>query len=295
MNVPPVVDFDWRPTIPNTNSIILFEDKSFDTDGFIVNWSWNFGDGNSSFNQNPFHNYSDDGVYQVNLTVIDDDGAFNTISMNITILNLPPVVDFSWVPLNPSTADLINFTDLSYDTDGEIIFWKWDFGDGNSSFNQNPIYSYSNNGTYIVNLTIRDDDGEINFLTKSLTITNLPPIANFTWNPIIPKSYQNIFITDSSYDTDGYIVNWSWDFGDGNISYEQNPIHFYSEFNYYLITLIIRDDDKEDVIKQRLVNYNKSTSPLIDFYKNLSLLNGIDGSKKPDEVLSSILDNLGIK
>jgi len=245
LNVPPIANFSWDPLSPSTADLINFTDLSYDTDGVLVNWSWDFGDGNISFDINPFHNYSDDGVYIVNLTVVDDDGAFDTLTKNITILNVLPIANFSWDPLSPSTADLINFTDLSYDTDGVIVNWSWDFGDGNISFNQNPLYSYADNGTYTINLTIQDDDGEINFISKIIIITNIPPISNFTWNPTIPKTFQNVYFTDLSYDTDGIIVNWSWDFGDGNISYDQNPVHTYTEYNHYSVSLTIMDDDSE--------------------------------------------------
>jgi len=71
---------------------------------------------------------------------------------------------------------------------------------------------------------------------------NIPPLANFTWNPLNPTFLDTIQFIDSSYDEDGLIVNYTWDFGDGNISYEQNPKHAYSNYGLYTVTLTVKDD-----------------------------------------------------
>jgi PKD repeat protein len=75
----------------------------------------------------------------------------------------------------------VNFTDLSYDTDGSVVNWSWDFGDGNSSFDQNPVHSYGNDGVYTVTLVIVDDDGASSNLSDFISVGNTPPVANFSW------------------------------------------------------------------------------------------------------------------
>jgi len=120
-NSPPTANFTWIPTNPTDLDVITFTDSSSDSDGIIVNWTWNFGDGNISYEQNPAHQYADDGVYNVTLTVTDDDGATDTFQKSIAVSNVPPNADFSWSPSNPTTADTIQFTDSSSDSDGSIV------------------------------------------------------------------------------------------------------------------------------------------------------------------------------
>jgi len=92
-NQPPSVDFTYKPTNPTDIDVVQFHDNSVDTDGWIVAWIWYFGDGDSSILQNPGHKYSDNGIFQISLTVIDNNGTINTTTKTITILNVPPVAD----------------------------------------------------------------------------------------------------------------------------------------------------------------------------------------------------------
>ncbi|RLF43578.1 MAG: hypothetical protein DRN29_09890, partial [Thermoplasmata archaeon] len=72
---------------------------------------------------------------------------------------------------------------------------------------------------------------------------NVPPYANFSWQPINPKINETIYFNSTSYDLDGIIVNYTWNFGDGNISYGASVIHKYMKDGEYNVTLIVRDDD----------------------------------------------------
>ncbi|MCD6573922.1 MAG: DUF2341 domain-containing protein, partial [Thermoplasmata archaeon] len=154
--------------------------------------------------------------------------------------NYAPVADFIYSPLNPTCADVITFIDKSYDNDGYIVNWTWDFGDGNISYEQNPQHQYASAGTYNVSLTVRDSDGATDSTYKIINVENAPPVADFSYSPC---DLYEIQFNDKSYDSDGSIVNWTWDFGDGNISYEQNPKHKYAEQGTYNVTLIVTDND----------------------------------------------------
>jgi len=80
--------------------------------------------------------------------------------------NLPPVADFTYV----ITGMTVTFTDMSYDPDGFIVGWLWDFGDGMTSTAQNPVHTYTVPGTYTVSLTVTDDDGASSTTSKIITI-----------------------------------------------------------------------------------------------------------------------------
>jgi len=170
-NIPPVADFTFTTTDLTAN----FTDTSYDPDGSVVSWDWNFGDGNTSTAQNPGHTYAAEGTYTVTLTVTDNDGATDSISKDVTVTgpNLPPVADFTF-----TTTDLTaNFTDASYDPDGTIVSWDWNFGDGNTSTAQNPGHTYAAPGTYTVTLTVTDNDGATDSISKDVTVTSGPVIT----------------------------------------------------------------------------------------------------------------------
>ena len=79
-NVQPTAKFTYSPSSPNDLDVIQFADKSIDIDGYIVSWLWDFGDGNASSKQNPSHAYATAGMYDIKLTVKDnDDSASETI------------------------------------------------------------------------------------------------------------------------------------------------------------------------------------------------------------------------
>jgi large repetitive protein len=139
-----------------------FVDRSTDGDGSVVSWQWSFGDGGSSTERNPTHDYADEGSYEVLLMVTDDDGAADTRTHTADPQAPPPPepnrepdADFDVRCDNLTCA----FTDKSRDEDGVIVSRHWDFGDGATSEELNPIHTYAERGRYEAVLTVTDDDG----------------------------------------------------------------------------------------------------------------------------------------
>jgi PKD repeat protein len=92
-NLSPIASFSYTPAAPSTDDAVLFSDSSSDSDGSIITWAWDFGDGNSSGDQSPTHTFAAAGTYVVTLTVTDDDGASDTESANVTVASPPPLLD----------------------------------------------------------------------------------------------------------------------------------------------------------------------------------------------------------
>jgi len=262
MNNPPIADFDYTPISPTTQDIVQFNDASSDSDGTIASWSWDFGDGATSTDQNPAHQF-DDGTYTVTLTVTDDDGATDEYSDTITVLNILPVADFTFTPSNPCTADTVQFTDQSNDPDGTVISWNWDFGDGGTSSQESPSYSYSDDGTFTVILTVTDNDGGTDAYSDTITVTNVGPTAAFSYTPADPTTQDIVSFTDQSTDPDGFIASWSWDFGDGATSTMENPTHQYNNGEYTVILTVTDDDGAIDTTQDTITVTN--APPQADF------------------------------
>ena len=270
VNDAPVADFSWEPQNPTDLDTIQFIDNSSDLDGTIMEWYWDFADGNTSTEQNPQHQYADNGTYTVTLTVRDDDGATNTTTKQITVANIPPNANFTWAPETPTDLETIQFTDLSTDSDGTIVSWHWDFGDGNTSTEQNHTHRYGNNGIYTITLTIWDDDNASDTISKQINVSNVPPVADFTWNPETPNQIiENVTFTSQSIDPDGTIINYTWDFGDGNTSYKQNPTHGYADNRTYTVTLTVTDDDGATNTTSKQITISNVAPTAVDDYATI--------------------------
>jgi PKD repeat protein len=173
-NTPPSAGFSF---VANDREI-TFSDLSIDADGTVDSWLWDFGDTNTSTDQNPVHTYDTNGTYNVTLIVTDDDGDTGQIikSVEATDINKIPVADFSYAPV----GTVVTFTDLSTDSDGTVASWVWDFGDTNTSTDQNPVHDYGITGVFLVTLTVTDNEGGVSIVkTKSIAVgVDTIPVLN---------------------------------------------------------------------------------------------------------------------
>jgi len=238
-NVAPEANFYWT----KEGDDIRFLDYSTDIDGAIVNWTWNFGDDTTSYQQNPLHSYSDDDIYTVILTVRDDDDTTHSIQKTVDTYNKLPTVIFFWSPINPTILETVLFNDSSIDLNGDIVNWTWNFGDSTFSHQQHPTHKFAQKTEHQITLTVIDDGGALNSLTKHLQVVNAPPVANFTWQPIYQVDGENISFFEHAVDHDGHIINWTWDFGDGVTGYIPNATHAYADSGTYQVTLTVTDDN----------------------------------------------------
>jgi len=178
----PVAIFTESAETAYTGEIIAFNaTNSYDSDGTIVTYFWDFGDDTNDTGVTVDHAYLDDGVYTVTLTVTDDKGATSSTSATKTVLNRSPIASFTESAETVNTGEAITFnaTD-SYDSDGTIVTYFWDFGDGTNGTGVTVGHAYADDGVYIVTLTVTDDDGATDTATSTKTVLNRPPVASFT-------------------------------------------------------------------------------------------------------------------
>lgn len=222
MRTPPQVFSDTAAFNTSATALqINFSDLS--SNNGILNYSWDFGDGNHSTIQNPVHTYNQIGTYQVCLTITGDCGA-DTYCDSVFV-NCPlPATRFG----ASSTFLTASFSDSSsgYGTQS----WFWDFGDGDTSTVQHPSHQYAAPGTYLVCLTVTDLCGSATFC-DSVLISCPVPVPGFQTS----VSMDTAAFTDISTGTG--ISSWLWDFGDGNTSTLQNPVHVYAASGVYTVCL----------------------------------------------------------
>ena len=187
--------------------------------------------------------YATAGAYTYTIFVNDTDGNLNISSVHTFIINTGLTADFGYPIGNHTTYDFIQFNDTSYDVNGSIDSWYWEFGDNTSSNLRDPVHQYEDNGTYLVNLTVTDDDSARSNVSKTIIIDNQKPTAGIMIPPMDLVVNETIYFSDVSMDGDGTVVNWSWSFGDGTNSFDQHPTHIYQTAGDYMIYLNITDDD----------------------------------------------------
>jgi PKD repeat protein len=212
----------------------IFLDSTTLASGTITSWHWEFGNGDTTNIQSPTYTYSDTGAFTVTLTTVASNGCSNEYSIPFEI-SVVPVADFSTQSGCSETA--LTFTDLSTISAGTISDWFWQFGSGDTSVQSNPVYSYATGGNYLVSLTVTSAKGCSHSNSKNLPVIDRP-IGNFlAQNTCVGQTVQ--FIDQSSV-SGTTITDYLWDFGDSNISSNQNPSHLYAgAVNVFPVRLII--------------------------------------------------------
>jgi PKD repeat protein len=211
---------------------VQFQDLSI---GSIDDWYWDFGDGTTSVEQNPIHEFPDEGNFLTSLTISGDSCLSEYEILINVIFDTISECEASFVFENIQNSNTVYFFDTSF---GFITLWLWDFGDGTTSFEQNPVHTYSNEGQYTVSLFIESIDSCTDFIIDYIWVgTDTNCTADFEYALDTLNNIPHTFIfTDLST---GDFETWYWDFGDGSYSYEQNPVHVYENEGVYSVYLTV--------------------------------------------------------
>ncbi len=264
----PVANFTYNPIEPNTFDLIQFNDTSTDTAGEIVEWLWDFGDGNISTEQNPTYQYSNNGVYNVKLTVTDDDYSSNTTTKQIQVYNTPPTADFNWIQISGQINIL--FTDQSSDQDGTVVSWHWDFGDGNTGSGEIIQHTYSNIGIYNTTLTVTDNDGATDEITKQIIVTdNNPPEINDNTADVAYTGDNFVFNATVTDDIEVDFVQVKYWY-QGETSSTHNMINVADNYYKYAKTInhTLKPLHYQIIAKDTSNNYNDTNIKDITIYDN---------------------------
>lgn len=228
----PTSDFSMSASSGCVNTVVSFTSLAT---GDVVEWAWDFGDGETSDEINPSHVFSSGGSHTVTLTVIDAGGLTDDRSRTYTVR--PPVAEYSFTPHIGCDLPLtVFFTDESYFPDT----WNWNFGDGGTSTAQNPIHTYISGGVFHVVLTVSDTNtGCVSSFTDSVTISDLTaeiggPVSYFGCGPLT-AGFENASTNLGA----GIITDYLWDFGDGGTSDLSDPTHVYDEPGTYTVSLTV--------------------------------------------------------
>lgn len=264
-------------------------------------WTWNFGGLGSSSIQNPTFTFNTAGTYAISLSSQNTLSGcpLDNASLEITIHPLPVVSFVADVTSGCSPLD-VTF-DPSASSGAVPLTFEWNYGDGQEGTDNS--HTYSANGTYTVSLTVTDVNGCLRTFTRTNYIVVQDPIVNFTAD--VRKGCGpltvNFSATASSPNPLDPIVEYHWDFGDGNIiiTTDPNSVNIYGVGRYNVtLTVYTANGCTASITRNRFILVGNE--PVIDFVgdplqacikepinfnsSNFSLYNGLSSSEyDPDE------------
>jgi gliding motility-associated-like protein len=264
-------------------SPITFTNTSTPNSTTITKWFWDYGDGikETKTTGDPVqHSYSASGNYQVTLVVESDGGCMSSPLAPLTIhINKTPDASFAFAALRCETQ-AFQFTDKSIPNEGVIVKWNWDFGDGKTSAEQNPLYAFAAAGKYMVKLTVETDKGCLSVPYSTEVIVYPMPNVDFEV-PDFCLADGSAQFSNTTTISDGTEVQltYLWDFGDAlansqrpNTSTLKNAAHRYTKAGRYTVKLTVKsgNDCVKTISKLFVVN---GGVPKADFtIKNPGLL-----------------------
>jgi PKD repeat protein len=257
----PVASFVSNTTSGTVPLSVQFVDMSTNSP---ASWVWSFGDGGTSTLPNPVHTFTTAGTYTVTLTTTNGGGSSTATKagyIGAGKVAMIPVAAFVSSVTSGTAPLTVQFVDS---TTNSPTSWIWSFGDGNMSTLQNPTHTFLTSNTYTVTLIATNSAGS-DTLTKTdyITVTYKEPVANFSADVTRGTAPLTVQFTDSSTNSP---TTWSWKFGDGGKSTDQNPIHKYTDAGEFAVSLTAKNSAGSNITKiTHYITVISASSPVAAF------------------------------
>ncbi|HEX9366624.1 MAG TPA: PKD domain-containing protein, partial [Vicinamibacterales bacterium] len=267
---------------------------SSDPDGTVASYFWNFGDGGVDAGATVQHTYRT-GTFSARLTAIDNSGTRGTALQTVSVVNAPPIAMFTYT-CNGFTCTFDGSG--SSDPDGTISIYQWYFGDGGYALGATPSHTFAA-GTYTVKLVVTSNDYREGTQSQTVILgANAPPVTSFTF---ACSGLTCSFSASGSSDSDGRILRYAWDFGDGTTlisgAIPPNASRTYAAEGTYTVTLTVTDNGNAASQTTHVVTVNAPNTPPVASFT--SVCSGLtcsfdaSGSSDPDGTISSYAWNFG--
>jgi PKD repeat protein len=227
-------------------------------------YKWDFGNGNTSTLKSPSSVYYKEGAYTVQLTI--KEGSQTSVKTKTVRVYKKPAPDFTFSTVKGCSPLEVTFTSTSLPGDGSISSYFWDFGDGTTqqTFFPTISHTYTNEQNAYVSLTVINQFGCYNTISKNDIIDVLPSLtADFSVDQtVLCRITDEVKFTDKS--SGPGTLTYSWDFGDGTTSSQKDPQHVYAQKGIYSIKLTVISSEGCTAVKS-LQNFVNVASYKADF------------------------------
>ncbi|MCC7297151.1 MAG: PKD domain-containing protein [Bacteroidia bacterium] len=231
----PVASFNATPNPVCAGESVTFNSTSTPGDTTINKYSWDFGNGMLSNKASPTFAYNSAGLFSISMVVTDGHGCQDKLLLN-NYLRVKPTpkalfsVDSSFNCQVPTTLWFQN------KSTGGSLSYSWNFGDGGTSTQKSPKYTYNSLGTFSPSLTVTDTNGCKNTYTITGGVYMGPIAADFTASPVKICGTGNVQfkLVGGAQPS----VRYDWDFGDGSTLQKSNPSHLYSKPGVYTVKMV---------------------------------------------------------
>ncbi|MFH1854180.1 MAG: PKD domain-containing protein [Candidatus Omnitrophota bacterium] len=271
LNRAPLADAGDNKKICVTEKADFDAAGSYDSDGDVITYTWDFGDGETAKGKAVSHKFAKGGVYKVNLMVDDGSGMDCSSAVDTTLIdvNSTPNAGIDAKDLACVNQDVKFDGSTSSDPDGDKLTHTWDFGDGTTVTGANVKHNYAKGGMYKATLFVDDGkDSDCSGATKVHYINvNTPPVAEVGPDLKVCVNYEIEFDGTKSHDEDGDKLTYKWDFGDGTTAVGPKVKHAYKDIGTYKVTLSVVDDSGTDCsasIDTLVATVNAEPIPVIE-------------------------------
>ncbi|MEM9022743.1 MAG: PKD domain-containing protein, partial [Bacteroidota bacterium] len=196
-------------------------------------WAWDFGDGAQSTLEHPAHVYVQAGQYTVSLIATSPLGCTDTVVQPAFIKASGPMADLAVSDTNACQPVDIQFTDLS----AQAVSWEWYFGDGAVSYQQHPVHTYKDPGTYSVSLLARDSLGCTEYQSFEFIKVHATPEAAFSISSTTACLGTPVVYTNGSQHLDS--ASHAWSLGSGITSSARDTTIMYTQPGPFYPVLIV--------------------------------------------------------
>ena len=246
----PTAEILHEPIRGNVTTDYILSAVIFDPLGAVDGYNWLLPGGQERTGKYIEWRFYDDGARNVSLTIEFAYAPYRASTWkHILVDNLPPVAAATASRYEVRPGEEITFSSdgtTDPDDESELLSYRWDFGDGGNSSEANVRRAYAGTGTFMVNLTVTDDDGEFSRSSFPIYVHTDPPVADFE----VPDVYVNEtarFHGGLASDPDGEVVNYTWELKgrDGEDSvflYGKYVDHVFDSTGDYTLNLTVRDD-----------------------------------------------------
>jgi len=256
-----IANFGVSAARATVDEVLRFTDFS---SGSPTSWTWDFGDGTGSNEPNTEKSWGTEGVYEVELTVMNAFGGQSSLSTEVTIVAktvlIPPTADFSFDQSTVEEGETVSFESV---TSGEADLLEWDYGDGATGVGPSVSHEYEIAGVYTVTLTASNPAGSTSASTLITVLEGVePPQAVIASLPGNVVNGQFVTLRSASLNEP---TRLSWDLGDGSLGSGQSVQHVWEKPGTYRIRLSVENSAGADSTFVDIVVAKRIDPPISQF------------------------------